>query len=275
MNVGFIGLGNQGAPIARKISRSGYRLYACDCSPHALEAFDEQGATRLTEPIETARQVEVLCVCVRMDKDLIDLVAGGALFAALGSGGTFIIHSTVEHTLCQQLAELGARYGVSVLDAGVSGGGDAALQGQLALFVGGDAAAFERVRPLLSCYGKSVAYLGPSGRGMIGKLLNNLVSIANYGMAAAILDLGEALHFDREQLRRALLAGSAEGFALRAIPGLLQPERAAWLHEVLAKDLDHARSLAASAPPVNKSLAAIVAAAQSMIDRLAALSAKR
>jgi 3-hydroxyisobutyrate dehydrogenase len=100
---------------------------------------------------------------------------------------------------------------------------------------------------------------------MQGKLLNNLVSIANYGMAAAILDLGEKLSFDREQLRQALMAGSADGFALRAVVGLLRPESAEAMRQLLGKDLAHARELAPESDP---SMAALVQAAESMIERL-------
>src|ERR1700740_1925211 len=104
MKVGFVGLGNQGAPIARRIARCGYELIACDISPQALSAFDEPNVKRSADPIATARDVDVLCVCVRMDKDLIALIDNGALFAALGQGGIFIVHSTVDAGLCRELA---------------------------------------------------------------------------------------------------------------------------------------------------------------------------
>jgi hypothetical protein len=100
---------------------------------------------------------------------------------------------------------------------------------------------------------------------MEGKLLNNLDSIANYGMSAAILDLGETLGFEREPLRQALLAGSADSFALRAVPGLLRPEAAEAIRQLLGKDLDHARELAPASDPA---MAALVQAAESMIARL-------
>jgi 3-hydroxyisobutyrate dehydrogenase len=265
MKVGFVGLGMLGAPVARRIARSGFSLTACDISPQALAAFDEPGTVREANPIATASQVDALCVCVRTDQDLISLVGDSALFAALGEGGLFLIHSTVDPGLCRQLAHTAKTYGVDVLDAGISGGGPAALAGECSLFVGGDAAAFERAKPLLASFGKSVAHLGPVGRGMQAKILNNLVSIANYGLSAAILDLGERLNFDREQLRQALMAGSAQGFALRAVTGLLRPEGAASLRELLKKDLDHARGLA---PGDDLAMSALVPAAQSMLDRL-------
>ena len=176
-----------------------------------------------------------------------------------------MIHSTVDPELCRQLSVQAQGYGVDVLDAGVSGGGEAALNGQLSVFVGGESAAFERVQPVLASYGRSVALLGPCGRGTQGKLLNNLVSIANYGLAAAILEPGERLDFDREQLRQALLAGSAEGFAMRAIPGILRPELAPWLHTILGKDVEHAKTLFSADEPA---LAALLPAAESMIERL-------
>ncbi len=274
MKVGFIGLGTQGGPIARRIARSGYSLVASDISSKALEAFDEPGVTREQNSVAAAKLVDVLCVCVRTDQDLVDLCGDGAVFAALGKGGAFIVHSTVDPDLCRRLAEQAKAVGVDFIDAGVSGGGPAALEGQLSLFVGGDEDAFARVKPLLDCYGKSVVHLGPVGRGMIGKLLNNLVSVANYGMSAAILDLGEQLNFDREQLRQALMAGSAQGFALKAVPGLLNPHPSMGgvgaLRQLLKKDVDHARKLAASD---DFSLAALTAAADSMLERLGRIEA--
>jgi 3-hydroxyisobutyrate dehydrogenase len=271
MKVGFIGLGSLGTPIARKIARSGFPLAVYDISPAAIEAFDEPGAVVAADPIDAARRCEVLCVCVRMDAELQELAGDGALFAALGEGGLFIIHSTVAPELCQQLAEVAQRYGVAVIDAGVSGGAPRALTGELSIYTGGDAAAIEKARPLLESYGK-IAVLGAVGRGMQGKLLNNLISIANYGMSAAILDLGDTLGFDRAQLRDALLAGSAESFALRAVPGLLRPESAAALRQLLGKDLDHARKLA---PESDTAMAALVPAAESMLERLQRAAAEQ
>jgi 3-hydroxyisobutyrate dehydrogenase-like beta-hydroxyacid dehydrogenase len=265
MKVGFVGLGSLGGGMARRLAQTGFELTACDINPATLAAFDEAGAIRQADPIAAARAVDVLCACVRMDADLEALVADGALFAALGEGGLFIIHSTVAPDLARKVAALAKRYGVAVLDAGVSGGAPAALRGELSIYVGGEPAAFERGRKVLEAYGKSVLHLGPVGRGMEGKLLNNLVSIANYGMSAAILDLGERLEFDREQLRQALMAGSAESFALRAVPGLLRPEGAEAMRQLLGKDLDHARELA---PETDPAMAALVRAAEAMLDRL-------
>lgn len=270
MKVGFIGLGSLGEGIARRIARSGFDLVAYDISPAAMTAFDEPGVDKVPDAIEVARKVEALCVCVRMDADVQDLVGDGALFKALGDGGLFIIHSTVSPDLAREVAKAASVYGVSVIDAGVSGGSPAALRGELSVYVGGELEAIERARPLMESYAKSILCLGPSGRGMEGKLLNNLVSIANYGMAAAILDLGQQLGFDRDELRAALMAGSAEGFAMKVAPGLLRPEGAAAMRQLLGKDVDHARELASNTDP---SMAALLHAADSMLERLSNIQA--
>jgi 3-hydroxyisobutyrate dehydrogenase-like beta-hydroxyacid dehydrogenase len=270
MKVGFIGLGSLGEGIARRIARSGFELVACDVSQAALAAFDEPGVERTSDAIAVAEKVDALCVCVRMDDDVRDLVGDGALFRALGEGGLFIIHSTVSPDLAREVARSAEPFGVSVIDAGVSGGSPAALRGELSVYVGGQPEAIERARPLMEAYARSILCLGPAGRGMEGKLLNNLVSIANYGMSAAILDLGQKLGFDRDELRSALMAGSAEGFAMKVVPGLLRPEGAKAMRQLLGKDIDHARELASTEDP---SMAALLHAADSMLERLANIQA--
>lgn len=269
---GFIGLGAMGAPIARRLARSGFAVTGYDISPEALAAFDEAGTGRCDDPLETARRSDLLGICVRTDGQLESLVDGGRLFAELGEGGLVILHSTVAPDLARRMAALAAEHGVGFVDVGVSGGGPAAIEGQLSLFVGGEDADVERARPWLEAIGKSLAHLGPVGRGLEGKLLNNLISIANYGMSAAIVDVADALGFDRTQLLDALMAGSAQSFALRIAPGFITPRAGRDtpdafmdLHDLLAKDVEHCRELPASDPA---QMAALLASCEAMLARL-------
>lgn len=270
MKIGFIGLGSMGAPIARRLARSGFDVTGCDIWPAALAAFDEPGTAREADPLTLAKAVDVLGVCVRTDAQVEELVGDGALLAALGEGGIFILNSTVAPDLARRIGKEAADHGVGFIDVGVSGGEPAALEGRLSLFVGGEDAVVERARPMLEAIGK-VAHLGPVGRGLEGKLLNNLVSIANYGMAAAILDLGEKLAFDREQLRQALMQGSAQGFALQAVPGLLgwrgdaTAQSLESMHDLLAKDVAHGAELFAGDDPA---MAALQTACETMLARI-------
>src|SRR4051812_17347737 len=274
MKVGFIGLGSMGGPIARRIARGGYDLVACDNDPEMLAAFDEPGVIRESDAIATARQVEVLGTCVRTDEQLEDLAGDGRLFEALGRGGTFIVHSTVKAELVRRLAKVANAHGVDFLDIGVSGGTAVALDGGLLLLMGGDAATIDRVRPILETYGKMLVHFGPIGRGMEAKILNNILAIANYGMAVSVLDLGEKLNFDREVLRKALLGGSGSGTALHVVEGMLAPSGLGAtstiprLHDLLKKDVDLADTLVSGE---DESLAVLSAGAWAMLDRLASM----
>jgi 3-hydroxyisobutyrate dehydrogenase-like beta-hydroxyacid dehydrogenase len=252
-----------GAPIARRLARCGFEVTGCDVAPAMLEAFDEPGTQRNADPIATARGSDLLGICVRTDEQLEALVAGGALFEALGEGGTVILHSTISPDLARRLAEQAKAYGVGFVDVGVSGGGPAAIEGQLSLFVGGEDTDVERAKPWLDAIGKATAHLGPVGRGQEGKLLNNLISVANYGMSIAIVDVAVALGFDREKIVDALMAGSAQSFALKVAPGFVRPRGGVGapstlmgLHDLLKKDVDHCRELPPSDPVAMQGLLA-------------------
>lgn len=269
---GFIGLGSMGAPIARRLARSGFTVIGCDISPEMLAAFDEPGTTREADPIATARASDMLGICVRTDEQLEQLAGDGALFAALGSGGTVILHSTVSPELAQRMAAKAAEHGAGFVDVGVSGGGPAAIEGQLSLFVGAEPADLQKARPWLDAIGKQLSHLGPVGRGQQGKLLNNLISIANYGTSAAIVDIAMDMGFERDQFITALNAGSAQSFAMSVGPRFVQPRTGTGapssfmgLHDLLKKDVDHCRDL-----PVHErsALTGLLSACDLMLSRI-------
>ncbi|PLK26196.1 NAD(P)-binding domain-containing protein [Novosphingobium sp. TH158] len=266
IKAGFIGLGSMGAPIARRLARQGFDVIGCDISPAMLEAFDEPGTRRTTDPMECAAASELLGICVRTDAQFEALVDGGRLYEALGAGGTVILHSTIAPELAISQAELAAKYGVGFVDVGVSGGGPAAIEGQLSLYVGASEEDLASARPWLEAIGRNLAHLGPVGKGQQGKLLNNLISIANYGMSSAIVDIGEDMGFDRQQLIDAFMAGSAQSFALRVGPGFTAPGRDHMdLHDLLRKDVDHCRDLPTSETAARDGL---IAACEVMLARL-------
>ncbi|EUA51075.1 NAD binding domain of 6-phosphogluconate dehydrogenase family protein [Mycobacterium xenopi 3993] len=103
------------------------------------------------------------------------------------------VHSTVHPNTCRELAKKAAARGVSVIDAPVSGGGDAAAEGRLLVMVGGDRDVVEQCRPVFETYAAAVVHLGDVGSGQTTKLLNNLLFTANLATAATTLALGQAL----------------------------------------------------------------------------------
>lgn len=272
MKVGFIGLGSMGAPIARRLARCGFEVTGCDVVPEALEAFDEPNTRREADPVATARESQMLGICVRTDEQLMDLVGQGRLFEALGEGGLVVLHSTVAPELARRLAAQARDYGGGFVDVGVSGGGPAAIEGKLSLFVGGTDEDVASAREWFDAIGSSMVHFGPVGKGQEAKLLNNLISIANYGMSAAIVDVAESMGFDRQKIIDAFMAGSAQSFALKVAPDFVRPRAGAGatgslmgLHDLLKKDVDHARDLPTSE---HESLAALLASCEAMLARI-------
>jgi 3-hydroxyisobutyrate dehydrogenase len=130
------------------------------------------------------------------------------------------VHSTVHPDTCRELAKKAAARGVSVIDAPVSGGGDAAAEGRLMVMVGGDADVVERCRPVFETYSDSVVHVGAVGSGQTTKLLNNLLFTANLGTASAALSLATSLGIAPERLTEVVSRSSGNSFALNAMSGI-------------------------------------------------------
>jgi len=218
MRVGFIGLGSQGAPMARRIAEAGYETTLWARRTATLEPFADTGAKTAGSPAELAAASDVVCLCVVDDADVEQVTTGGdGVLAGMRRGGVLVVHSTVHPETCRRLEERARVQRVSVLDAPVSGGGRAAEQGTLLVMAGGDPQVFAFCRPLLATYGDPVVHLGPLGSGQMAKLLNNVLFTAHLGLAANALELGSRLGLDTEGLGRLLPRGSAASFALERV----------------------------------------------------------
>ena len=137
--VGFIGLGSQGGPIARRIVDAGFPLTLWARRPETLDPFADTPAVTATSPAILAERSEIIGVCVTGDDDVDEVVLGRhGVLAGISRGGTLIIHSTVHPQTCLRLARAATEKGVQLIDAPVSGGGPAASQGTLLVMVGGD-----------------------------------------------------------------------------------------------------------------------------------------
>jgi 3-hydroxyisobutyrate dehydrogenase len=215
LRVGFIGLGSQGAPMARRIIGAGHETTLWARRPATLMPFADSGAKTVASPAELATASDLVCLCVVDDADVEQVVTGpDGVLAGLRRGGVIAVHSTVHPETCRRLEASARTRGVSLVDAPVSGGGRAADQGSLVVMVGGDAQVVAYCRPVFATYGDPVVHLGPTGSGQLAKILNNLLFTAHLGLAADVLALGGALGLDRTALCRVLPRGSAASFAL-------------------------------------------------------------
>jgi 3-hydroxyisobutyrate dehydrogenase len=239
VKVGFIGLGSQGGPMARRIVEAGCETTLWARRPATLQPFADTPAKVAESPAELAAASDLVCLCVVGDADIEEITRGeDGLLAAMKPGGVIAVHSTVHPDTCRELAKQAGAQGVSVIDAPVSGGGPAASEGRLLVMVGGDADVVERCRPVFETYADPVVHLGDLGSGQTTKLLNNLLFTANLGTAATALSLADALGVSPDRFTEVASCGSGNSFALNALGGIGSLERLAGLAgTLLQKDV--------------------------------------
>jgi 3-hydroxyisobutyrate dehydrogenase len=256
MRVGFIGLGSQGAPMARRIVEAGHPLTIWARRPESLESFADTAATVARTPAELAENSDLVCLCVVSDADVESVVMrDDGVLAGLAAGGVIAIHATVHPDTCRQLAAHAVDQGIDVVDAPVSGGGIAAAERKLLVMVGGDDAVVDRVRPVFATYGDPVLHLGPLGSGQMAKLLNNLLFTAQITVATETYEFAAQLGMDRAAMAEVLANGSGGSRAAGIVAGsafdLSGLRQAA--ATLLAKDvgimLDVAQRVDATEPP--------------------------
>jgi 3-hydroxyisobutyrate dehydrogenase-like beta-hydroxyacid dehydrogenase len=250
MRVGFIGLGRQGAPMARRIVEGGYELTLWARRPASVEPYADTAAKVAATPAELGAASDLVCLCVVGDDDVKQVLEGDTgVLAGLAPGAIIAIHSTVHPDTCREIAKSAADKGISVIDAPVSGGAPAVSEGSLLVMVGGDEDIVAKARPVFATYSDAIVHLGPLGSGQVTKILNNLLFTANLGSAMSTLELGESLGIPRDKLCEVVTRGSAGSKALGSLAlfggGLegLAPVAGA----LLQKDVRHAASLAESA----------------------------
>jgi 3-hydroxyisobutyrate dehydrogenase-like beta-hydroxyacid dehydrogenase len=269
MRVGFIGLGSQGGPMARRIVEGGYETTLWARREASLEPYSDTAAKTAGSPAELAAASDLVCLCVVGDDDVREVLYGeNGVLAGLASGGIVAIHSTVHPDTCREVAEKAAEQGVSVIDAPVSGGGPAVEEGKLLVMVGGDEDVVERCRPVFATYADPIVHLGGLGSGQVTKILNNLLFTANLGSAMSTLELGESLGVPRDRLAQVLNGGSATSKALSSITvfgGSLEG-LAPIAGALLQKDVRHAASLAATASAPESSVFTVADTALELMD---------
>lgn len=170
-NVGFIGLGDQGAPMAEALIGA-HSLYLWARRPETVRPFAGTEAHIMDTAQDVARKVEVLCLCLPGDEQLISLLFDQRLASELPHGATVINHATGDPKQAETVAHRLADYDLNYLDAPVSGGRPGAIAGTLTCFIGGDATTLAACEPVLSCYSNAVRLMGSPGAGQMTKLLN-------------------------------------------------------------------------------------------------------
>lgn len=208
---GFIGLGSQGAPMARRMVDAGYETYLWARREASLDPYRHTAAKFAASVEELGRVADHVGLCVVNDNDVREMA--DRLLPQMRAGSILAIHSTIHPDTCRAIATEAARRGIHVLDAPVSGGSPAAEAGELTVMAGGDAEVLARARPVFETFGALIVHLGDVGAGQYVKLINNSLFVANLGLADAALAAADALGIDRSSFIDLLKASSGRSFA--------------------------------------------------------------
>ena len=238
--VGFVGLGDIGEPMARRIIDAGFEVTLWGRRETSLEPFRDVKFTRANSLVDLGRGSDVVGVCVFSEDDVREVVLGdGKILEGMRRGGIILVHSTVSVQSVADLSERCSEHGVIVMDVPVSGFRERAVSGQLTVMAGGPRASFEAVRPILDSFGSHVEYLGTIGSGLKMKALNQALLQANFTTAALALETGRKLGLDRVATEKVLRSASGRSAALDLIISRIQmdPDYAKLGIEIVTKDL--------------------------------------
>jgi 3-hydroxyisobutyrate dehydrogenase len=198
--VGFIGLGNIGRPMARRLLGWPDGVTVFDVAPEPVAELADAGARPASSVADLARECGVICVMVNTDDQVRDVM--GEILGAARPGTAVAVHSTISPDLPPRLEDLAGRHDLLLVDAPVSGGATGAADGALAIMVGGSDAAYGAVREPLALMGSEVVHCGPAGSGTAAKLARNLLHFVAFTAAGEAQRLAEAAGIDLVALGR-------------------------------------------------------------------------
>jgi 3-hydroxyisobutyrate dehydrogenase-like beta-hydroxyacid dehydrogenase len=201
VRVGFIGLGNMGSRIARRLLDRGYHLQVYDRDPGKAEAASQKGGVVVKNILELAHSVDVVLSCLTNDEAVQSAYTGHeGVFAGARAGTLVLEMSTISPESSRELHKLGATHAVEVMDVAISGSTPAAENGALTLLAGGNRELFEAAKPIFESVAKQYFLLGGPGSGTAMKLVvNTLLGVGMQAIAEAVV-LGERAGLDRKHL---------------------------------------------------------------------------
>lgn len=214
-SVGVIGLGNMGAAVARNILTAGFNLHVHDLRPEAGDSLVADGAQWQTSPADLAARVDVVLTMVFGPREIEQVMDGGAgVFSANCAGKFWIDLTTSEPTLMRNLAQRFGDLGGFPVDAPVTGSLDAAIRGDMIMFVGGTDGAVAGVQAVLDAIGET-RRVGQYGNGYVAKLVNNQLWKINAAAIGEAMVLAKQAGLDPELWWQVMKGGAADSFVLQ------------------------------------------------------------
>jgi len=264
-NIGFIGLGNMGGPMAGNLLKAGHAVRVFDLDAGAVGRAVAAGAVAASSACDAVSGVEMVITMLPMGRHVRSVLTGDSgtgggasgegVFAVAAPGALVIDCSTIDVDTAREMAAAAQAAGLEMLDAPVSGGVPGAEAATLAFMVGGEEAAFQRAEPVLACMGRTIVHTGPSGNGQAAKICNNMMAgIQMLGTSEAFA-LAERLGLDARKLFEVASQSSGQCWSVTAycpVPGLVPAAPSSRGYEggfasaLMLKDLKLAQQAAAA-----------------------------
>jgi 3-hydroxyisobutyrate dehydrogenase-like beta-hydroxyacid dehydrogenase len=235
--VGWVGLGDQGGPIARAVAEAGYPLHVWSRSGR-FGALDGLPYTAHDTPADMGSASGIVGLCLSEDKDNIEILTDGGLLDSLKPGTVLVNLGTGLPAGAVELTRLAEPHRVKVVDAPVSGGHAGAVAKTLTTIVGGDPEVVDSLRPLFETFSTKIAYMGTAGAGQVGKLINNALLMANQKNISDLLDLAVAEQVDIDALVDVLRSGTGSSRALQSLGSAITTDNAEHLSRLQLIDME-------------------------------------
>lgn len=212
---GVIGLGSMGLPMAKHMKNNGYNIIGFDINEESVEKAKSLGVHPATSIIAIGEESDLVLIMVQTDQQVKDIITGeNGLLETLKEGAIICVASSVSPFTCRELEVLTKEKRIGFLDTPVCLGQQAADNGTLTVFVGGEEKWFEKAKPALQSFGEKVIHVGACGVGQIAKTANNLLLWACITANYEVLTLAKALEVDVEKLIAGLMHSSGANWSL-------------------------------------------------------------
>lgn len=215
--IGFIGLGIMGKPMLRNLRKAGHELVAYDVFASSVDAVVGEGVERGLSCKDVATRTDIVITMLPDGPEVEQAVLGsGGVLEGARKGLILVDMSSISPIVSQKIGSACVEKGVAFLDAPVSGGEPKAIDGTLAIMVGGDQATFDEVEPLLKLMGSSAVLTGAVGAGNVTKLANQIIVAGNIAAMSEALVLAESCGVSSEVVFNAIKGGLAGSTVLNA-----------------------------------------------------------
>ncbi len=216
MKVGFIGTGVMGSRMVMRLLDSNYEVLVYNRTKEKASTLQENGAELVGSVAQLARECEIICSCLSMPADVLEVYLGTNGILENAKSGTICIDFTsVDADTSKSIFEQALAKGINYLDSPVSGGPEGVENGSLTIMVGGEEKSYEKVLPILKVLGRTIEYLGSSGSGSIAKLINQYLVAVHSLAASEAMVAGAAYGLDSEKLFSLLKVSYGDSKMLR------------------------------------------------------------